>query len=87
MIRFSLLSMLELGLSKMVEVPGVNRPPPQGDGGAVEGLMMPNCKIEIMVLMKNVPEDKRLALMDHIEKNIKNYNEVLGCEVTVSALS
>lgn len=44
---------------------------------------MSDCKIEVTVLMKNVPDDKKLELLDHIKNNVENYTKILGCETVI----
>ena len=57
------------------------RPPPRG--GVSKANIMSDCKIEVTVLMKNVPDDKKLKLMNHIKDNVGNYAKVIGCEMVI----
>lgn len=54
-----------------------------GKEGGPEGDMLANCKIRIIVVTENIPDDKKKKLMDHITKNIKDYSAVLGCDLDV----
>lgn len=49
-----------------------------------KGINMTNCKIKVMVLMENVPEDKKAILMEKIAENIKKYSDHLGCALEIS---
>lgn len=46
---------------------------------------MTNCKIRVIVITENVPEDKKTKLIEHIAQNIKMYSCVLDCDLEVSA--
>ena len=47
---------------------------------------MAHCKIKVMVLMENVPEDKKKKLLAHIAESVKTYSDHLGCELDLSML-
>lgn len=44
---------------------------------------MTDCKIEVTILMKNVPEEKKIKLLEHIKGNVENYSKVLGCKTVI----
>ena len=48
---------------------------------------MTDCRIEIYVVMVNVPDDKRDTLIDKIRQNVIEYQDTLDCEINVEALS
>ena len=59
----------------------ITPPPPEGKGFVYP---MTNCKVKLIVMMENVPEDKKEKLMERIDKNVRGYPEVLDCDLDIS---